>query len=239
VDSPSAAREALRAGAVKELFVGLEAGVHDDLVEQAAAQGAAVVRVPEDVLAALADTSTPQGVIAVVTAPRAELDRVAASASLMLVLADVRDPGNAGTLVRASVAAAADAIVFARGSVDALHPKTLRAAAGYTWHIPIVRAVPVGDCVAQLRTAGLRVIGTSAAARSAITDADLCGRTAIVVGNEGWGLEDEVARSLDASYRVPMPGPVESLNVAVAGAIALYEAVRQRQRPQGAGRTDV
>ena len=222
-------REALRAGApVRELFVAEPIERWSEVVTDARDSGVPVVSVPERVLAALCDTTTPQGLVAVVEAPPVDLEHAAGEASLVVVLAAVRDPGNAGTLVRCAVAAGAEVVVFLGGAVDALHPKTLRASAGYMWRIPVVRTLTLERCVAQLKLLGLTIVGTDAAAPRSITDGDLTRPLAVVLGNEAWGLPAEEAEMIDEAYSIPMPGPVESLNVAMAGAIFLFEAVRQR-----------
>ena len=228
MDSPGAIAAALRADApVRELFVS-DAHRWRTLVSLARERGAAVIDVPERVIAALSDTSTPQGAVAVATVPDVRLDDIVGTASLVVLLADVRDPGNAGTLVRAAAAARADAVVFAVGSVDALHPKTVRAAAGALWQVPVARGLSVEDCIDALRSAGLVVVGADARAVATVDTADLTRRAAFVLGNEAWGLGRR-RELVDELYSIPMPGPVESLNVGVAGSIFLFEAARQRR----------
>ena len=235
VDSPLVIEEILSSGArLRELFVAELVERFGGLIARAAAQGAPIVAVPPRVLAALADTTTPQGVVAVVDAPGASLEQAIQGATLLLVLAGVRDPGNAGTLVRSAIATGADAVVFTRGAVDALHPKTVRASGGALWRAPVVRSVEVEGCFEALITSPLALVGADARAPVALWDADLTGPVALVLGNESAGLPPEVAKHLERSYSIPMPGPAESLNVAVAGSVFLFEIARQRQ----AGRRD-
>ena len=184
--------------------------------------------VAHDVIDVLSDTVTPQGVIAVVSAPVASLD-VVGGGDLVLVLADVRDPGNAGTLVRCAAAVGATAVVFAHGSVDPLHPKVVRSAAGALFQVPLVRAAPLSEVEAFLKEEGLIVLGTDARSDTHLYDVDLARPCALVLGNEAWGLSDEAAAIVDRSISIPMPGPVESLNVSTAGAVLLFEALRQRR----------
>lgn len=198
-----------------------------DVAEAAAERGIPVVPVTEQVAAALSDVSTPQGVVAVVRAPDVALDDAARGARLVLVLAEVRDPGNAGTLVRSAAGAGASAVVFARASVDPFHPKTVRATAGTLFRVPVVRDVELRDAVEGLRRAGLRVVGADARGPGAWDDGRLDGRVALVVGNEAWGIGDEGRALLDDVVGIPMPGPAESLNVGIAGSILLFEAVRR------------
>src|SRR5919108_217001 len=137
-----------------------------------------------------------------------------AGASLVVVLADVRDPGNAGTLVRWAAAAGADAIVFCSGAVDALHPKTVRSAAGSLWRLPVVRDVSLPDCAAELRAAGLVVVGADASAPRQLYDADLTRRLGLVLGNESWGISGEAGAPLDEGGSVPLQPGGDSLHVA-------------------------
>jgi TrmH family RNA methyltransferase len=149
------------------------------------------------------------------------------------VLAEVRDPGNAGTLVRAAVAAGAEAVVFGAGSVDPLGPKTVRAAAGSLFSVTVIRNVDIRQALAQLRASGFTVVGADARATTSPEQVDLTARVALVLGNEAWGLPAEMVDLLDLTVGIPMPGPVESLNVGIAGSILLFEAVRQRRASGG------
>ena len=189
--------------------------------------GARVLEVGDGVLRALADTSSPQGVVAVATMPRFRLADLEASADLVLVLAQVRDPGNAGTLVRSAAAAGAGAVVFSEGSVDPFGPKTVRASAGSVLRVPVERATPLPQTLATLKGKGFAIFAAEGTADTTIYDLDLTGRSAIVLGNEAWGLEEDL--DFDASASIPMEADVESLNVATAGSLFLFEAVRQRR----------
>ena len=229
VEGRRAVLAAIEAGAeVVEVFV-CDA---PDVADAAAARGIPVVAVTERVVAALSDVTSPQGVVAVVRAPDVALDDALRGARLVLVLAEVRDPGNAGTLVRSAAAAGARAVVFARASVDPFHPKTVRATAGTLFRVPVVRDVELADAVAALRRAGLRVVGADARAPSAWDGDRLDGRVALVLGNEAWGIGDDDRGLLDDVVGIPMPGAAESLNVGIAGSILLFEAVRRARGPR-------
>jgi TrmH family RNA methyltransferase len=219
--------------AVRELFVVADAPGAAGLCSAARAARVPVTSVSPRVMQALAGTTTPQGVVAVVEAPAARLQELVAGASLVVVLADVRDPGNAGTLVRSAAAAGADAIVFCSGAVDALHPKTVRSAAGSLWRLPVVRDVSLPDCAAELRAAGLVVVGADASAPRQLYEADLTRRLGLVLGNESWGISGEAGALLDEAVSVPVQPGVDSLNVAVAGSVILFEAARQRRAGGG------
>ncbi len=156
------------------------------------------------------------------------LSDLPADADLVVVLADVRDPGNAGTILRSALAAGADAAVFGSGSVDPYHPKTVRSGAGALFRLPVVRGMETPAAIEALKALGFSVIGADASGDTSYTEVDMTGRVAIVLGNEAWGLPAETAALIDRSVAIPMPGPSESLNVGIAGALLLFEAVRQR-----------
>jgi RNA methyltransferase, TrmH family len=221
--------EALELGApVEDIFVADESrSAH--LVSRAEERGSRVHVVTDAVLDSICDTVTPQGIAAIVGwEPRSVADLLTGT-PLVLVMASVRDPGNAGTLVRSALAAGATGVVVARGAVDPLHPKTVRASAGAIFRIPILRDEELSLVLAELRRSGVVIVGADAGSETAPDDVDLSGSVALVLGNESWGLPEEVRSEVDATVGIPMPGPAESLNVAIAGSILLFEAVRQRR----------
>jgi TrmH family RNA methyltransferase len=221
---------ALGAGiAVREVFVAEERG---DLQERCEDMSLDVTIVPDHVLRAVADTTTPQGMVAVAAIPKARLRDIPAEADLILVLAEVRDPGNAGTLVRSAAAAGAGAVVFTEASVDPYAPKTVRASAGALFAVPIVRNVPLADATQALSDRGLSVYLAEAWEGPPVFEADLTEPVAFIVGNEAHGIP-ETGASHPGALSIPMPGGTESLNVAIAGSILLYETVRQRSLTPG------
>jgi TrmH family RNA methyltransferase len=228
LEGARAVAAALDAGApVRAVFLDPE-GAAADAVEAAAARaGLPVTHVSERVVAALSESPSPQGAVAVMVAPRDCLDSVG-EIDLVLVLAGVADPGNAGTLVRSAVAARAGAVVFTKGSVDVTNSKTVRAAAGNLWHVPIVRDADIAEVGAGLKARGFTILGADASAPRGHHEVDLRGPVALVVGNEAWGLPDDARALLDDVVSIRMPGPAESLNAAIAGSLLLFEAVRQR-----------
>ena len=229
VEGGRAVAAALAAGvALRDLFVDPASDAAVEVERAATAAGTPVTEVSANVVNALSDSSTPQGVVAVVEAVTVELVDLPAGANLVVVLAGVRDPGNAGTLVRSAAGAGADAVVFVAGSVDPFNPKTVRAAAGHLWQTAIVRDAPIAEVGEGLRGRGFKLFGTDAVAPLAHHDADLTGPVAVVIGNEAWGLPPEARSLVDELVAIRMPGPVESLNAAMAGSILLFEVVRQR-----------
>jgi TrmH family RNA methyltransferase len=240
-EGPQAVREALallaqEPRAVREIFLTAEAEArHADLVSVAVAAGLPVHRVTEGVLTELAGTVTPQGLVAVCPFLDVSLDvALSPRPALVTVLAQVRDPGNAGTVLRASDAAGAGAVVLTAGSVDPYNGKCVRASAGSLFHLPVVTGVKVGDAIDQLRAAGLRVLAADGAGPrdlDELADAgELAGPTAWLFGNEAWGLPAEVGALADAVVRVPIHGRAESLNLATAAAVCLYASARAQRR---------
>jgi TrmH family RNA methyltransferase len=221
-------REALQADlAVTDVFVRADDPGASDLRAECEASGATVLEVGDNVLKALADTASPQGVVAVAATPAFSLTDLSEDADLVLVLAQVRDPGNAGTLARSAAAVGADCVVFSAGSVDPFGPKTVRASAGAVLRVPVDRTQPLDESLGTLRTKGFTILGADGRAETSLYDLDLTSPTAIVMGNEAWGLDPTAV--LDASASIPMEPGVESLNVATAGSLFLFEALRQRR----------
>lgn len=230
VEGPLVISEALRSGAhVREVFtsLGRDEGAWEAL---ARSRGVPVWRSSPEVVAALSETTTPQGAVAVVDAPSGSVADLPCGADLVVVLDEVRDPGNAGTLIRSAVAAGASAVVFCRGAVDPLHPKTVRASAGALFHIPVLRGVSLARALEALRSAGLTVLGADPHGGTACDRVDLTSPVAIVLGNEAWGMTPEARDAVDGVVSIPMPGAAESLNVGIAGSILLFEVVRQRRQ---------
>jgi TrmH family RNA methyltransferase len=231
-EGPQAVREALAdTGVITELFVtGEGRSRHPDLAALAAAQGVPVHEVSGELMAELAQTVTPQGLLGVcrfVDQPMAQL--TARSPCLVVVLANVRDPGNAGTVLRTADAAGADGVVFAAASVDPYNSKCVRASAGSLFHLPVVAGHELAAALEALRSAGLQVLAADGSATS-LLDApggpDLSRPTAWLFGNEAWGLPDGLLQLADDVVAVPIYGRAESLNLAAAAAVCLYASAR-------------
>ncbi|SDI39326.1 RNA methyltransferase, TrmH family [Sinosporangium album] len=245
-EGPQAVREALaREGVVVELFTTAEAETrHPELIAAATAAGVPVLRASGEVMAELAQTVTPQGLLAVcrfVHVPLAEAvpytvgreaarrDGEAGTARLVAVLAHVRDPGNAGTVLRVADAAGADAVLFTDASVDPYNGKCVRASAGSLFHLPVATGVAVERAVGHMKAQGLRVLAADGAGTATLDDVDLSGPTAWIFGNEAWGLPEELLRLADEVVRVPIYGRAESLNLATAAAVCLYASARAQR----------
>ncbi len=177
----------------------------------------------------MADAQTPQGLLAVCRIPVADLDEVlAAGPRVVGVLAHVRDPGNAGTVIRAADAAGADAVIVSEGSVDAYAPKVVRSTAGSLFHLPVISGMPVATVVERMRAAGLTVLAADGAGEHTVDEVDLERPHAWLFGNEAWGLTEEDRALADEVVRVPIHGRAESLNLAMAATVCLYASARHR-----------
>ncbi|SCF32439.1 TrmH family RNA methyltransferase [Micromonospora mirobrigensis] len=232
-EGPQAVREALaRPDTVVELF-GTPAALdrYADLAASAARADVPVSEVTDEGLAALAETVAPQGLVAVCRHLDVPLTTaLSRSPRLVAVLAEIRDPGNAGTVLRTADAAGAAAVVFAGDAVDPYNGKCVRASAGSLFHVDVVRAPDPAEVVAALRAAGLAVLATTGYGDADLDDLADAGRlaapTAWLFGSEAHGLPEQLTAAADERVRVPLHGRAESLNLAAAAAVCLYASAR-------------
>jgi RNA methyltransferase, TrmH family len=231
---------AITGGAVRELYATAEAARrHPEILARAAGAGVETTPVTDEVFAAMVAgagaqaTQAPQGLLAVCDLIAADLAGVATRRpALVAVLSQVRDPGNAGTVIRVADAAGADAVVLTGSSVDVHNPKTVRASAGSVFHLPVVTGVDLEVAVSAFRNVGLAVLaadGAGAVDLDALQDAPtsaLAGPVAWIFGNEAWGLPAADRALADQVVRVPVHGRAESLNLATAAAVCLYATAR-------------
>jgi TrmH family RNA methyltransferase len=239
-EGPQAVREALTvSGCVREVFaVASAAAAHPGIHSAALRDAVPWQLVDEEALGSLAETVQPQGLVAVCSfVDRPFADLLERRPGLLAVCADVRDPGNAGTVVRCADAAGADGVVLAGSSVDPYNGKAVRASAGSLFHLPLV--VEAGTpallaTLAALQQDGVRVLAADGAGELDLDDAQddglLTGRTAWLFGNEAWGLPAEIAALADHRVAIPIHGRAESLNLATAAAVCLYASARARRR---------
>jgi RNA methyltransferase, TrmH family len=258
VEGPQGVREAVAEDAVRELYTTAEAADrHSEIIDAAADSGVFARMVTDEVLAAMlagAGTTTPQGLLAVCDLVTVPLQSVLGRRPrLVAVLSQVRDPGNAGTVIRAADAAGADAVVLTDASVDVHNPKCVRSTAGSLFHLPVVAGVPLADAVTALREAGLQVLAADGAgeedldelgddaearATASVSHPSRIGRphledpVAWVFGNEAWGLPETDRELADAVVRVPVHGRAESLNLGTAATVCLYATARAQRRSQ-------
>lgn len=201
-------------------------------VERAIDAGARAFELAPGVLERVACTVTPQPVLAVVRTPEATMDDLA-DAQVVIVCVDVRDPGNAGALIRSADASGAGGVVCCGGTVDPFNPKTVRASAGSVLHVPVVTGVDASEALCWLGSRGFTLRGAVAKGGTSYTEVDWSRRSAVVLGNEATGLGASLRQKLDELVTVPMSGSAESLNVAIAGAVICFEALKQRSTLTG------
>ena len=245
-EGPQAVREAVAYGtlpggehAVVEIYTTFEAAErHPELLDDARAARIPVLSVTDEVMEAICQTVTPQGIAAVCRFVDVDVERLlAARPRLVAVLANVRDPGNAGTVLRTADAAGADAVILTDASVDLYNPKAVRASVGSLYHLPVAVGVPVDQAVKALRGAGVRILAADGAGErdldAELDDGTLGAPTAWVFGNEAWGLPEATRALADGVVRVPIHGHAESLNLATAAAVCLYASARSQRAAGG------
>lgn len=202
--------------------------VADRLLPQIAAQVETVL-LPNEIFDSAVATETPQGVAALAKVKSFTLDDLLRPYQpLVVVLSGIQDPGNLGTLLRSAEAFGASGVLLGEGTVSQFNSKAVRASAGSVFRVPTV-AVKVEEAIPRLRQGGLRLVATSSHGGTPADQANLATPLAFFIGNEGSGLPRELMSHMDETVVVPHPGPVESLNAAVAASVLLYEAARQRR----------
>ncbi|MGM7668101.1 TrmH family RNA methyltransferase [Microbacterium sp. A93] len=240
LEGPQAVREALayRPDAIVELFATPTGwDKHPDLRAAAGEHELEVEFVTDDVLNAMADTVTPQGVIAVVQqTPTSVRDIFAASPRLVAICEEVRDPGNLGTIIRAADAAGADAVVLTGRTVDPYNPKVVRSTTGSLFHLPVSVGGDLADVIQRAHVAGLTVLAADVKGDDLLqarADGVLAQPTAWLFGNEAHGLEESALELADHVLKLPIFGKAESLNLATAASVCLYESAFAQRAADG------
>ncbi|MEX2275607.1 MAG: TrmH family RNA methyltransferase [Actinomycetota bacterium] len=223
VEGVQGVAEALASGRLEQLF---HTPAEHDLAARARRDNAAVDEVSDEVMAKLTSTVTPQGLVGVVPQFDVGLDSLD-DHGCVAVLHAVRDPGNAGTILRSADAAGCSGVVFSSSSVEPYNPKAVRASAGSLFHLPLVRGVQTPDALDSLRSAGRAVLAMGADGDVDLYEVDLQRPVAFVFGNEAWGLPSDVLAQADAHVRIPLAGSAESLNLAAAATVCLFEWARR------------
>lgn len=236
-EGPQAVREALTVpDCVVEIFAVPATGfAHPEIMRAAQLQAVPWRLVDDAALASLADTVNPQGVVAVCRFLDRPLDEVmAALPSLIAICVEVRDPGNAGTVIRCADAAGAGAVVLTGTSVDPYNGKTVRATVGSLFHLPLVIHAETAELIAALQAGGVTVLAADAAGEldldAAVDEAMLSRPTAWLFGNEARGLPPDLGVLADHRIRIPIYGKAESLNIGAAAAVCLYASARAQRR---------
>jgi TrmH family RNA methyltransferase len=218
--------EALEAGAKMESIIyDQEKGLPSEVTSLI--KDVSIVAVSPHVLAKLSETEQPQGVLAVIHKPKFHIDFTSSIGTLWVALDGVQDPGNLGTIIRSADAVGASGVLLGRGTVDLYNAKVVRSTMGSLFHLPVVEGDLI-EWLPQLKSHQIQIIGAGLGGESSCYEVDLSDPICIVMGNETKGLSTEVQKLLDQQVRIPMPGRAESLNVAMATTVLLFEAMRQR-----------
>lgn len=230
-EGPHMIAEALSCGAaVRAVVYDAERGLPPELAEPLRLCGKAVelVAASRAVVAKCAGTDSPPPAFAVVDKPSADRSALYRERGFVVVLDGVRDPGNAGTIIRSADAAGADAVVLGRGCVDLYNPKVVRSTMGSLFHLPVLEG-DLAELLPEARSRGMKLAGTSLQAARGLYECDLTEPTWLLLGSEADGLSPLSLQQMDYGVLIPMKGRSESLNVAMAATIVLYEAMRQRE----------
>lgn len=195
--------------------------------------GLACETVTDEVFSRMSDTVTPQGILCLVRQPHYDIEEMLQETCkkhvLFILLEDIRDPGNLGTIFRTAEAAGIDGVIMSSRTVDIYNPKTIRSTMGSVYRVPFLYTESLLDVIHKLREREVSVYAAHLGAAADYDDWDYRKSTAFLVGNEANGLREETAACADWLLRIPMEGRVESLNAAVASSLLLYEAYRQRR----------
>ena len=236
-EGPQSVREALVWGHVRGAAIAIyatqEAMTKFDFLASSLVE---VTIVGEEILNAMADTTTPQGVIAICRLPQDSLGSVLGTPNprLLAILANVRDPGNLGTVIRSADAAGADGVITSVESVDPWSPKAVRSSAGSLWHIPVIAEAELASTIAEVSARGFQIFAADADADVDLdgleADGKLAGPTAWLFGNESAGLTDQFRDLADVVVSIPIFGGAESLNLSMAATLALYSSARAQRR---------
>lgn len=223
--------EAVAARAVQSIFY---TAIEDDrtrsVLECAAERQVKLYCVSDGVMKKIADTETPQGIIAVCAMQQPSLEQLVAGGKLLLVLDRVGDPGNLGTMLRTADAAGIGGVVLLKGCADIYAPKTVRSSMGSLFHLPVLSGIGEAELLGGVRKAGYQLLVTCLDGADNLYKADLSGRLAFVMGNEANGVSEGLLAAADKRVYIPMQGRAESLNVAMAAGIVMFEALRRQLR---------
>ena len=185
--------------------------------------------VSDSVFKTMSDTQTPQGILALLQQPAYGLEDLLNQPAHLLVLEDIQDPGNLGTMFRTGEGAGIGGIIMSRGTVDVFNPKVIRSTMGSIFRVPFFVTEDLKGTIKQLKQLGVKHYAAHLLGSCSYDEPDYTGATAFLIGNEGNGLSDEITELADGRIRIPMAGKVESLNAAIAATLLMYEAARQRR----------
>lgn len=223
-------KEAAFYGSLQKLYLSEKAMETADEELQALLQTQEYEVVSETVFQTISETVTPQGILALVSMPSYELEKIIGDDRRSILLLDnLRDPGNLGTIMRTAEGADMSGVVLSKESVDLFNPKTVRSTMGAIFRVPFYYADDLSEVIDMLKERAIPVYGTMMLGSMIYDEVDYREGTGIVVGNEANGISDRVAAHLSGKIRIPMAGSLESLNAAVAAAVLMYEIARQKR----------
>lgn len=194
----------------------------------ASAKGIRAFCVSEKVLSKISDTESPQGIIAVCRMQESIFPALLSTGKPLLVLDRVSDPGNVGTIIRAADASGMGGLILLRGCADIFSPKTVRSSMGSIFHLPVLQSVDEYTLFSELHTAGYKVLAAGTDAAQDLYSADLSGKVAVILGNEANGVSNFIRQKADSRVFIPMTGRAESLNVAIAASVIMFEIMRRK-----------
>lgn len=222
--------EAKLYGKVKRAYVTPEYIAELETSEEKYFSGIEYELVEEKVLKEAADTKTPQGILAIVEKPHYTLDSILSGESVnLLLLEDLRDPGNLGTVMRTAEGAGIDGIIMSKETVDLFNPKVVRSTMGSIFRVPFLYVEDIIETLTILKEKGVTIVATDLMGTNSYEEEVYPAKTAIVIGNEAKGITDTMRNNADVLVRIPMCGKLESLNASVAAGIMMYELFRQRR----------
>lgn len=185
---------------------------------------------PRELFAKIADTENPQAVAAIVHYnPEEKASKISDISGLILILNRLQDPGNMGSIIRTAAAAGVDIVYYTRGCVDPFNPKAIRSTAGSIFHLPVLPIHDSVELIQSLKKNNVKVIAAAVSGSKSIWDADFGDRTALIIGNEAAGIDENLFEEVDYKVTIPLEPPVESLNAAAATAVIIFEVIRRRK----------
>jgi TrmH family RNA methyltransferase len=191
--------------------------------------GAEWLYLSDEVMATLCDTQTHQGILAVLKKLEGRFEELWQKKEMLLLLHELQDPGNLGTIFRLADAGGAGGLILSRGAIDPYSPKVVRASMGSLWRVPFLKDQDLGECLVELRSRGYRIWAAAVRGSPSIWEVDFSRPTAVLFGQEGAGLPEDLMKAADGLFTIPMAPEVDSLNVAMAAGLVIYEAFRQKR----------
>lgn len=219
--------EAIKSGADIDFILNLE-NTGEELLAIAKSLNIENNEIDEKTLRSISDTETPQGILAVVNKHNFTFEDITKDNNPLVVVCDgIQDPGNLGAIIRSAAAAGASGVIISDDSVDVYNPKTVRSTGGALFKIPVLPEADIQNTISLLKEKGIKVLGADPRSSKSIYEAHFARPLAIVIGNEGNGIKENILSLCDEKVMIPMRDDVESLNAAVSASVILFEAVRQ------------